>query len=313
MVENKSDNNFYNKKYFIQPDAGLGNRLYCMYSAFYYMKHCGRKFDIIWLRENCCNVPFERLFDKQSFPTGTEIVTTWHLGYRNRYALPTVLSNIYMIFIKKINRYYTAEATRDVFNGEGREGILNIMGLHKKLCIKANGKYFDTACFDEVRDCITPSKEIREMVADIMKLEDRKEAGNIQNRVGKDNSAESSEGPVYGIHIRRTDNRNSIKYSPIEAFDELMEGLSKENPGCRFYLATDDEEVERSFAQKYNVIKHKTFGSSKSRDSVTGIMDAYVDMLCLAECSKIYGSFGSSFSEMAALIGNKPFEVVVKD
>ena len=38
--------------------------------------------------------------------------------------------------------------------------------------------------------------------------------------------------------------------------------------------------------------------------------DAYVDMLCLSKCEKIYGSFNSTFSAMAGIIGNIECEVL---
>lgn len=286
-------------EYLIQPDAGLGNRLYCLYSALYYWKQTGRPFNIIWLRENCCNVSFDELFDIQSIPFHTKIHKTWHLGYKNRYAVPTILSNAYMMAVKKINQYYTAEATRDVYTQLGEKGIEDIMQA-KHVCIKANGVYFDVNNFEQVRNLLLPSQRIIQKVNDIM---------NPYTQ-GSDSNPGKQKGNVYGIHIRRTDNKRSIDNSPLEEFDRVMTELVKEKGDVVFYLATDDAEVEKDFKSRYNIIEHSTFGDSKSRDSSTGIMDAYVDMLCLSRCDVIYGSYGSSFSEMASLIGNKELEIV---
>lgn len=278
-------------KMVIQPDAGLGNRLYCLYSAYYYADRCGRDFDILWLRENCCNVPFDALFDLHAFRKKHRIKTIYHLGYKNKYIIHTILSNCYMNYVRKSRKYITAEKTREIFDNEGEQGF---DGLFKEdnIVIKANGIFIKPQNFASVREYIKPSNEIQSMVDEIMA------EGN------------TPAGPTIGIHIRRTDNKRSIENSPISAFEQICEQLTKENPATRFYIATDDETVLNDFSNKYNVIKAKRFGKVKARDSVEGMKDAYVDMLCLSRCDKIYGSFASSFSEVAALIGDIKLEVV---
>lgn len=287
------ENDNYKNKLVVQPDAGLGNRLYCLYSALYYSKILGRSFDLIWLRENCCNVAYDDIFERGIYVDKFKVYSTYHLGYKSRYAFKTIFSNIWMSLVKKKYEYYTSEETREIYNNSGESGILELLMKDKPLCIKANGKFFELEHFGEVRDIITPKKQIVDRVDEIMSdyLSDGKS--------------------VIGIHIRRTDNKASINNSPLEAFEEVMQYELSQNENTVFYLATDDEEVERDFSKKYKVIEHKTFGDNKSRNSAVGIMDAYVDMLCLSKCEKIYGSYGSSFSEMAALIGDTKLEIAV--
>jgi len=78
------------------------------------------------------------------------------------------------------------------------------------------------------------------------------------------------------------------------------------------FLATDSEEVKTEL--------RKTFGdciitpSSKAdRDSVAGIQHAVAEMWTLAATDKIYGSAGSTYSTMAAMIGNTPIEILTTD
>lgn len=289
------ENDEYNNRMVVQPDAGLGNRLYCLYSALYYSQILGRSFDLIWLRENCCNVPYDEIFDRGEYVDKFRVYTTYHLGYKNAFALKTVLSNIWMAIVKKRYAYYNSEETRKIFNEKGEDAFLDLLSKDDRICVKANGRFIDLEHFASVRDIIKPSKQIAEMVDEIMSPYISKQEAN-----------------VVGIHIRRTDNKHSIENSPIEAFWQIMDSEVGANPETIFYVATDDAEVEMELKQKYNVIAHKTFGDSKSRDSASGIKDAYVDMLCLSKCSKIYGSYGSSFSEMAALIGDIELEIVTK-
>lgn len=105
------------------------------------------------------------------------------------------------------------------------------------------------------------------------------------------------------MHIRRTDQFNSIKYSPIELFEEKIDDVLSKKTDVVFYLSTDDPTVENRLKAKYQdkiFVRKKEF----NRNTITGIQDAVVDMFCLSKTSVIYGSFASSFSEIAARIGN---------
>lgn len=108
---------------------------------------------------------------------------------------------------------------------------------------------------------------------------------------------------VIGIHIRRADNEMSIKYSPTYLFDAMVEREISVRPHQKFYLATDDPQQERYFIEKYpsNIITYKKRSLDRS-DSVA-IMDAMVDLYHLSHCGKIYGSYYSSFSDVAAWWG----------
>src|SRR5690606_3370769 len=76
----------------------------------------------------------------------------------------------------------------------------------------------------------------------------------------------------------------------------------RENATTNFFIATDDPSVEQYFKNKYpgNILAYaKTYG----RDSVDGIVDALIELQLLAKTSVIFGSYWSSYSEMASRIG----------
>lgn len=114
-----------------------------------------------------------------------------------------------------------------------------------------------------------------------------------------------------GVHIRRTDNIASIQQSPLELFfEKIDEELDKDNH-TMIYLATDSEEVKLQMGKRYG---NRIISSSTpaDRNSVAGIQDGLIDMYTLARTRKIYGSFQSSFSEMASQIGGIPLEILKK-
>lgn len=114
---------------------------------------------------------------------------------------------------------------------------------------------------------------------------------------------------VIGIHIRRTDNVASISHSPIEKFIEKIDTSLQQTPSVSFYLSTDAEDVVEELRTLYRD-KIITGATVRTRESKEGIVSALVDMCCLSQCKKIYGSFNSSFSERAAIIGNIPLQII---
>jgi hypothetical protein len=115
--------------------------------------------------------------------------------------------------------------------------------------------------------------------------------------------------PVVGVHIRRTDNKKSIQFSPSQLFWDAMEACS---PDTVFYFATDDEaeraEAVRRFGADRILVGYKTI---LGRDTIEGGHQGMLDLYCLSTCSKILGSYWSSFSEMAAAWGNVPLETMI--
>jgi hypothetical protein len=109
-----------------------------------------------------------------------------------------------------------------------------------------------------------------------------------------------------GIHIRRTDNLDAIKNSPTELFINIMENEIKKDYHTNFYLATDDSEIKNEIKDKF---KNRiiTYNKMVDRDSLEGMKDAVVELYALSKTKKIIGSYASSFSQTAALIGNTEY------
>lgn len=107
-----------------------------------------------------------------------------------------------------------------------------------------------------------------------------------------------------GLHIRRTDNQESIDASPNELFFEVVDRKLEQYTDLHVYLATDDEPTKELFRQRYSTERIKTAPYQATRDNVNGIREALIEMLLLARTSHVYGSAGSTFSEMAVKLVN---------
>lgn len=115
-----------------------------------------------------------------------------------------------------------------------------------------------------------------------------------------------------GIHIRRTDNQKAIEQSPLSLFLEVMDRELEQDPDTKFYLATDDSETKIFLTKRYSGRVLVLNMESSDRVSKKGMQDAVVDLYTLAATDKIYGSYWSSFSAVAADIGKKEIEILKK-
>lgn len=275
------------KMLIIHPEAGLGNRLYSLMSGLYYASEYDTKLHIFWEQATCCNIPFRELLE---VPDNAQVHSLYDLGYKNKYAFKSLWSKLYLSIVKKIVLFKDPDECSKAYKGFGEAKIRSYIDSTDKCLLRSNEPLCDMEHLKSVVDKIIPAKEIRDRVDEIM--------GPYMDR------------RIIGIHVRRTDHELSIDYSPIEGFEKLMDEYKDE--AC-FYFASDDKELVDSFSKKYNVIPHITFSDTISRNSKEGMKDAFVEMLCLSKCEKIFGSYESTYPRVAALIGNVEYKEVRKD
>lgn len=250
--------------------GGLCNRMRTMAGVIKLAKEWNTTVFFVWVTQPDMNSSFVSLFD--SFPYKV-------VELKGRRSLAR--------FIDFCMRHFPGIVIDDEFvyshmKGADRGKIFldSIKGKNILVCTCEN--ITDSKDFS----CFTPTKQIREL---------------LDKRIGIN---------TIGVHIRRTDNENSKLYSPTELFIEKMQSEVNLNKDTQFYLATDDIEEENliceTFPDRVLVYKKRTL----DRNNPCGIIDAMVDLLNLSHCHHILGSYYSSFSEVAAEIGNiNRFEV----
>lgn len=131
----------------------------------------------------------------------------------------------------------------------------------------------------------------------------------IEKRV--DDELERKGRSFIGLHVRRTDNREAAKASPLELFFDKVD-FEIDNHSCtRFFLATDDLATKEAMINRYG--ERIWFQTDVApRYTIKGEQDAVVDLMLLSRARKIYGSYWSSFSEVASQIGKSQLEILVK-
>ena len=115
---------------------------------------------------------------------------------------------------------------------------------------------------------------------------------------------------VIGVHIRRTDNRQSLAYSPTTAFIELMQAEICVDSNTKFFVATDSQLEEEQLRQAFpdRIVTYQK--QSLDRDDPAAIEDAVIDLYCLSKCRKLIGSYYSSFTDTAHQIEEIDYTIV---
>ena len=266
------------KKITFVPVGGLANRLRAMASAVVLAEMTDCELDLYWFQDWALNAPFRSLFD----PVNRKGIrmhesSPWNLLLYDRPRKRNVwIPRFFQKCLFKTTLYekemYTLKLNVPFFTDLAKKGGLYIASYHAVV------PYSN----EQLQALFRPVPEIRQMI-------EKRQQGMSDYRIG--------------VHVRRTDNVDSIQYSPDELFYQALEQELSVHPELSIYLATDSEEVKRNFRQRYG---EKVFYSQveADRNSIAGIQEAIVEMFVLAGTQKIYGSYGSSYSDLAAQFGS---------
>ena len=277
-------------KFWIYPCAGLGNRLLALLSAVYWHETTGNHMYVLWKQETACNAKMEDLFTLDG--TDTEIIRMREMTLRKpSEALEILKLRAYEFYLYRTACSLENDALLEVYHTQGMEGVRRLMEK-PRLFLRTYSAFAD-------EEMIRKTSSRLKINPDILRHAEENLGGNEGRH-------------VVGVHIRRTDNQRSIQKSPLSLFIDEMKRMKKEDPDTVFYLATDDLDVRRQLSEAgMEYITGKV--RSLRRDDPSGIEDAFAEMITLSKCRLILGSYGSTFSYIASLIGDNELRILKKD
>lgn len=265
-------------KLIINPVGGLANRMRAIASGITLARELNVDYSIVWHVNEELFAQFEDVFEDVHEISG-HIAYPGSAAYAIFYSVPRK-KNLYITKLTWL-RYGLA-----LYDGMGAMQVENVVLHEAKNCI-AQGRdcFIQSGCEfypfanELYRHLFSPAREIS------------------KNIFTDDN--------MVGLHIRRTDNAESIKHSPDELFIDKINEIRQRNPSVKFYLATDDAPTKERFKTEFGeaII---TDNSPVERHTKAGITNAVKEMFTLASCAQIIGSHYSSYSEAAALLGDTP-------
>lgn len=270
--------------YFV-PLNGLGNRMRAMASACHLAAQTGIRLHTVWFKDYALNASFHEIFnpipDMEVAEAGIiDKVLCMDPCFKNL-GIPILLERILF------------QQTMDCWK-------VNIM-LHDGIDFNyqqwVKGKRSKMSCFSEFGNPPVSLYPRLFKPVDSVKSEVERRINNFSSH-------------TIGFHIRRTDNNESIANSPIRLFIEAGEREISEHDDTKIYLATDDQPTKRAMRSHFG---DRVLISSRpsSRTSLEGILDGLADMYTLAYTSVIYGSYGSTFSDVAAKVSKVGTKLII--
>ncbi len=259
----------------LQTFGGLANRMRAIDSAYLISQHIQCPYHVLWEKSFELNCSFFRLFN----PIKNLNILEYHSGGIKKRVTDHMVRTLWKTGIRiptGFSKYYNDQ---DILHLKRSNYSFEDFKNHQPLFIRTVNRFYDG----------DHSLNIFQPIAELQSIIDR-----YHTLYGKN---------MLGIHIRRTDNMQSVRYSPLQGFYDIMDAEIQKDPTTMFYIATDSPEDEKNIRSRYldRIISHD---KSLSRNSEKGIQDALIDLYCLSNTQKIIGSYYSSFSEVAAQIRN---------
>ncbi|MGN1255698.1 MAG: glycosyl transferase [Bacteroidaceae bacterium] len=274
------------KKMVFVPAGGLANRMRAMAASYTLARKVGVEMKAVWFRDWALNAPFHALFE----PIQQEGLSIRDASFVDCLTLDRPRrKNLF------VPRLYQRLMFRDALY-EARITPLRMQHFDFEAWFRQGGIYlasytdFYPYDYDLLRKLFVPLPDVKRQI---------------------DAFAEGFSSHTIGVHIRRTDNKASILQSPTELFVDAIDKEVEQNDDTVIFLATDSEAIKDEMRSRYGK-RLLTAGAEADRNSIAGIKGGIVDMYSLARTNRIYGSFQSSFSELASQIGGVEVHVLRK-
>ena len=261
------------------PVGGLGNRIGAISSALCFCREKRRNLDIIWFKDQGLNCNFDKLFFIDPKIRNVTI--------RNAKVLDFILRDnprkrnlwITRLFEKCL---YNRCIYSDLVIRNEQPAYDEQFDSFQKIYLVSWGVYWK--CLN-MYQWIKPCKTIEEKVKQV---------------------TDSFLANTIGIHIRRTDNTASIKYSPTRLFVEMMNKEVENDKNVKFYVASDSIEEKKYLMNLYGD-RIITSMKETARNTEEGIINAFVEINILSRTNKIYGGYYSTFAQISAALSDVNF------
>lgn len=257
------------------PYAGLGNRMRVISSVYNYARNESFQLIVHWNKEGGLNASFYSLFKPVSCLEirDSKFSDFFLYNYPNKFNL-----NMPKLFDKLLGRksYYS-------------------IGLNSIDALKLNDEDLIISTYSQqgelypLSELFIPNDDIQSIIDSV-----KRDFGDF----------------TVGCHIRRTDNVNAIKNSSLDLFEHKIESLFAANSKAKVFLCTDDSKVKDYLINKYSKERILVYNSTLNRHSYIGIRDAVVELYLLASTHLIWGSFYSSYTEMASSLYGAKLEII---
>lgn len=286
---------------FVHAEYGLGNRLRALGSAMAFARRTDRILVVIWVPDQHLNCRYTDLF----VPSDEFVVAdAFHSGE----PWPFVNNNRTDPAMSKV-KWYNYMRVNGVKILDSSEPVLDQNGYHIYVVtcyvIQSPVTPFiirTTSSFWTVLKSLTPH-------VNVVRLVDRFESYPVSQMIGIHIRGKSIKTDISGVHARdytEESSRTTDYWRNLTQVDTFVEEMRRQTADQLFYVAADQKEV---FERLENEFPSRVFYTPRDCDSRNRdcLPFALADILLLARCSSLRGSYWSSFSELSTRIGGARF------
>jgi hypothetical protein len=266
------------EKYVISASfGGLSNRVNSLTSSIRISERTKRNLLLCWPKDLVCNCNFSDLFENK---------------------------------IKEISK----EQLRGII----KNNLVQVLKKSENVKSKRKFVIVNDGCYDDFskEELLFKFEKIekrtqKEIYEALKKLKIKPNIQNIVNKFFKKNF----KNEVIGLHIRRGDYKLlTHNIGGISSNEKFIEEIKKEiaiNPKIKFFIATEDKETEEKFKKIFGkrIVSYPKKTNVKEEEGA--IKEALVDILLLSKCKEIFGSFRSTFTELAWFLGECKLKVKI--
>lgn len=304
---------------YLKVRGGLCNRIRSIDSLFILCKEHNKDLTVLWPKDVALNSEFESLFFQPEFkefnytiincppgfpelyfPNFKNALKNWMKGRKLDENLKSIVKKISsippqnMMSEEFLDDHYNTIISETQGEVETMDNLFceRIQDLTDRF-LNENHDVYINSCYRLV--------EVKDNYKNFVPITEIKD--KIQQTVDKFSN-------TFGLHIRRSDHIASKTHSTLEKFTRVMDEQLSKASNTTFFLSTDDEKTKQDLILKYGdkIIYNEI--SSFDRNSPEAVKAAVLDLYCLSNTNKVFGSHHSSFSQVAAKIGAIEVETV---
>lgn len=278
---------------YLVPQFGLSNRLRSIVSAYSLSQKTNQKLCIIWEKNKDFDFEFNKFFKEIPSVQFCDKHFLLHIFKNNQNIIPIPFNRVRLVvffFVKKVILRFIEEFNDELVLNKRFDNYfweLRKKNLYIRTCYDFYGEECNSRLYNQ-----------------LFKLTD-----SLQQKVNQYILTHFQNKNVIGLHIRRTDNFESIKYSTDDLFIQQIKNFN--SPNTFFYLATDDIFVLYNMKRYFNNNMLYQYEKTWDRISIEGINCAIIDLWLLKNTRFILGSYWSSYSKLAAVLGNIELKYVM--
>ncbi len=287
---NKEENSLdRSKKITFLPMGGIASRLRAIASVIYLARQYARRLDILWLIDDSMPVFPDRLFTLVPGLRSEGINLVQGVWYDRIFNTPPAPSNLYLTYPFANIRHDRVLSPRQVEHllETDRGALETIISQQDKSLLLATRE--SLGFFPHMFDAIEPTVEVNNVLL---------------------SSTASWKSKVVGVHINRRINPESTNNeSPIELFIKRMQEMIEADPEINFFIATTSNDERERLA---TIFHNRVFVPNRGTVpySLKGVIQSMGELLALSHTERILSSPGSTYSRVAAEMGQIPLETL---